>query len=312
MTGRLQGSGDTLLYVHKKGVGMSDETDNEKAGEPAPVAQRVYRAGMVRVSPAFLGSTAFNASPEPLHISGTREQHAALFGRLEETRSADDAATLFQDYMAETFGISPDFRGAPGADGRQRFRSSYLRLLKGWMFCSNRAEGAVLKGWAESRFGLLPTYHAEPLKRLASEAWTNYAEQKLSTRFQNNMIHEQLDLLFEFCQWSLARPGAGLPDAGCAHLTLYRGVNDFEEHHIVGRCDSRAAGRRTVILRLNNLVSFTNDRNIACQFGDHILEARVPCVKLVFFRDLLPRYPFQGEGEYLVIGGDYLVTSSIL
>ena len=129
---------------------------------------------MVRVSPAFLGSTAFNASPAPLHISGTREQHAGLFRRLEDTRSAEDAAALFQDYMAETFGFSPDFRGAPGADGRQRFRSSYLRLLKGWMFCSNKAEGAVLKGWAESRFGLLPTYHGEPLKRLSSEAWTSY------------------------------------------------------------------------------------------------------------------------------------------
>jgi NAD+--dinitrogen-reductase ADP-D-ribosyltransferase len=286
---------------------MADDTDDKKAGEPAPIAQRQYRAGMVRVSPALLGSTAFNAQPTPLHISGTREQHAALFRLLEETRSAEDAATLFQDYMAETFGISPDFKGAPGADGRQRFRSSYLRLLKGWMFCSNKAEGAVLKGWAESRFGLLPTFHGEPLKRLSSEAWTNYSEQKLSTRFHNNMIHEQLDLLFEFCQWSVAR----LLGDGCAHLTLYRGVNDFDEHHIVGRCDSRAAGRRTVILRLNNLVSFSNDRDIAGQFGDHILEARVPRVKLVFFRDLLPRYPFQGEGEYLVVGGDYLVTSSV-
>jgi NAD+---dinitrogen-reductase ADP-D-ribosyltransferase len=288
-------------------VGMSDKTDNEKAGEPAPIAQREYRAGMVRVSPAFLGSTAFNASPTPLHISGTREQHAELFQRLEGTRSAEDAAAHFQDYMASTFGISPDFSGAPGADGRQRFRSSYLRLLKGWMFCSNKAEGAVLKGWAESRFGLLPTYHGEPLQRLSSDASARYLEQKLSTRFHNNMIHEQLDLLFEFCQWSVTR----LLEPGCAHLTLYRGVNDFEEHHIIGRCDSRTAGRRSVILRLNNLVSFSNDRDIAGQFGDHILEARVPCVKLVFFRDLLPRYPFQGEGEYLVVGGDYLVTASV-
>src|SRR3954451_17688501 len=96
---------------------MSDKTDNEKAGEPAPVAQREYRAGMVRVSPALLGSTAFNAAPAPLHISGTREQHAGLFKLLEDTSSADDAAALFQDYMAETFGISPDFKGAPGAHG---------------------------------------------------------------------------------------------------------------------------------------------------------------------------------------------------
>jgi hypothetical protein len=68
VTSSLQGGGDTLFYVHNKGVGMSDNTDNKKAGEPAPVAQREYRAGMVRVSPAFLGSTAFNAQPTPLHI----------------------------------------------------------------------------------------------------------------------------------------------------------------------------------------------------------------------------------------------------
>jgi NAD+--dinitrogen-reductase ADP-D-ribosyltransferase len=66
------------------------------------------------------------------------------------------------------------------------------------------------------------------------------------------------------------------------------------------------------VLRLNNLVSFTNDRTIACQFGDYILEAMVPVVKLLFFRDLLPRYPFQGEGEYLVVGGDYRVTVALL
>jgi NAD+--dinitrogen-reductase ADP-D-ribosyltransferase len=38
----------------------------------------------------------------------------------------------------------------------------------------------------------------------------------------------------------------------------------------------------------------------------------VPVVKLLFFRDLLPRYPFQGEGEYLVVGGDYRVTVALL
>ncbi|WP_158046207.1 NAD(+)--dinitrogen-reductase ADP-D-ribosyltransferase [Skermanella pratensis] len=287
---------------------MTDDNDNDKAGEPAPVAQRQYRTGLVRVPPALLGSTAFNDAPVPLHISGTRQTHADLFARLDGTQGAHEAAEVFQSYMSGAFGISPDFSGSAGADGRKRFRSSYLRLLKGWMFDSNNAEGAVLKGWAESRFGLLPTFHKEPIRRMASEAWAGYLEQKLSTRFHNNRIHEQLDLLFEFCQWSMPR----LFGPDCAHLTLYRGVNDFEEHHIVETSDTRTACRRSVVLRLNNLVSFSNDRDIAGQFGDHILEARVPCAKLVFFRDLLPRYPFQGEGEYLVVGGDYRVVASIV
>ncbi len=34
--------------------------------------------------------------------------------------------------------------------------------------------------------------------------------------------------------------------------------------------------------------------------------------QVVFFRDILPRYPFQGEGEYLVVGGDYRVDVSFL
>ncbi|EWY39444.1 NAD(+)--dinitrogen-reductase ADP-D-ribosyltransferase [Skermanella stibiiresistens SB22] len=278
----------------------------DPADEPAPVSQRQHRTNLLRVPTDLLGSTAFNDRPVPLHISGTRQIHAALFASLEETRTAVEAGDVFQAYMGDHFGISPDFSGSAGADGRKRFRSSYLRLLKGWMFDSNNAEGAVLKGWVESRFGLLPTFHKAPLRRMASDAWAGYLEQKLSTRFHNNMIHEQLDLLFEFCQWSVPR----LFGPDCAHLTLYRGVNDFEEHHIVGRSDG-AKSRRSVILRLNNLVSFTNDRDIAGQFGDHILEARVPSAKLVFFRDLLPRYPFQGEGEYLVVGGDYRVTASI-
>jgi len=71
---------------------MSDDNDNDKAGEPAPVAQRQYRAGMVRVPPAYLGSTAFNAQPTPLHISGTREQHAGLFKAVPKINGGGDLA----------------------------------------------------------------------------------------------------------------------------------------------------------------------------------------------------------------------------
>ncbi|MHB1591744.1 MAG: NAD(+)--dinitrogen-reductase ADP-D-ribosyltransferase [Sulfuricella sp.] len=49
---------------------------------------------------------------------------------------------------------------------------------------------------------------------------------------------------------------------------------------------------------------------IADEFGDIILETRVPAVKVLFFNGLLAGHPLKGEGEYLVIGGDYRVTMS--
>lgn len=276
-------------------------------GHGAPVL-RGHRTTMVGVTGDVLGGVGFNDAPTPLRIHGTRVQHRSLFDTLSEASDPDDAAERFQRYMAFTFGLNPDFSGAEGADGRRRFRASYLRLLKGWMFDSNNAEGAVLKGWAESRFGLFPTFHREPLRRFSSPAWTRYAEQKLSSRFHNNGIHQQLDLLYEFAQWWIARGWDGAPTPqGATHVVLYRGVNDFDEHTVVAR-----DGRRDYVLRLNSLCSFTIDRTVACQFGDHILEARVPLVKVVFFRNLLPRYPFRGEGEYLVVGGDYRVSASVL
>jgi NAD+--dinitrogen-reductase ADP-D-ribosyltransferase len=57
-------------------------------------------------------------------------------------------------------------------------------------------------------------------------------------------------------------------------------------------------------------VSFSFSRERADEFGAWILKAEVPVVKLLFFNDLLPRHPLKGEGEALVIGGDYLVSAS--
>lgn len=274
----------------------------------SPLALRGHRTNRVGIPAQILCTTAFNDQPRTLRIHGTRFTHTPLFDGLDAVPNAEFAADLFMSYMEETFDLHADFSGSQGADGKRRFRASYLRLLKGWMFDSNNAEGAVLKGWVESRFGLLPTYHGELIRRFASEAWQHYAEQKHSTRFHNNHIHLQLDLLYEYCQWWIRRgwPCAPMP-ARAQTIRLFRGVNNFEEHHIVERPD-----KRTAVLRLNNLSSFSIDRDIAGQFGDYILEALVPVVKIVFFRDIIPRYPFQGEGEYLVVGGDYRVTVSLL
>lgn len=262
-----------------------------------------HSTNLVGVPMEFLASRRFNDGPTPLHIAGVREMNPALFEMLDQAEDLAESGEAFMKYMNAMFALDPEQREAhvDPASGRRRFRSSFLNLIKGWGFDSNGAEGAVLKGWVESRFGIFPTFHKEPIHRISSKAWTSYVEQKMSSRFHNNAIYVQLDLLYEFCQWALARFSA----PGAMHLTLYRGVHDFKEHQIIERLD-----RRTVIMRLNNLASFTSDRQIAECFGDTILTARVPTAKIAFFNQLLASHPLKGEGEYLVIGGEYCVRAS--
>lgn len=272
---------------------------------PAPVdAKRVQDWGhtinLVGVSPRLLGSTDFNDAPFPLPIAGVRQMFSELFEMLAESETPEDAALAFELYMAAVFGLDREQR--PSGNAR-KFMSSYLRLLRGWGYDSNSPEGAVLKGWVESRFGLYPTFHREPLDRFGSPVWMAYVEEKMGSRFHNNSIQTQLDLLYEFCQYSLSRFFIG----DRLHLRLYRGVSGFDEYVMIERLS-----RRQAIVRLNNLTSFTSNRDIAGEFGDTILEVNVPAVKVLFFSKLMTRHPLHGEAEYIVLGGDYRVNHAYL
>ncbi len=260
-----------------------------------------HSTNLVGVSTPLLASQAFNDHPLPLHISGVREMNGSLFEMLGEAEDLEDAGEAFYKYMIAVFGLEPEQREKHQAgQSVRRYRSSFLRLLKGWGYDSNGSEGAVLKGWVESRFGLFPTFHKGPIT-LSSAGWVAYVEEKMSSRFHNNSIYAQLDLVYEFCQWALAKFAA----PGASHLQLYRGLNDFSEHRLVERLDKRRS-----VVRLNSLASFTSLRDIAECFGDTILETAVPLCKVVFFNTLLPTHPLKGEAEYLVIGGDYTVTAA--
>ncbi|MGZ8409278.1 MAG: NAD(+)--dinitrogen-reductase ADP-D-ribosyltransferase [Hyphomicrobium sp.] len=269
-------------------------------GTAAGPWQRGHSTNLVGVPTGLLASTAFNNAAPALHLAGVRESNHGLFALLDRTTHPEQAAAVFEDYMSVVFGLHPEQRMRPaGSDGRRRYRSSYLRLLRGWAYDSNSPEGAVLKGWVESRFGLFPTFHRQPITQFASKPWIRYIEEKMGSRFHNNAIYGQLDLLYEFAQWSLERNGTR------SHLLLFRGINDFEEHPLIERID-----RRYVVLRLNNIVSFTQDRDVATWFGSYILEAAVPTAKILFFNTLLPHHALKGEGEVLVIGGDYRVKAT--
>lgn len=270
--------------------------------------QRIgHSTNLVGLATDLLGSAAFNDHPLELHLSGVREMNKNLFEMLSFSETLPDAGDAFYKYMMAMFGIDPEQLEQERAAAEQRgvkvrrYRSSFLRLLKGWGYDSNSPEGAVLKGWVESRFGLFPTFHKSKLDRVGGPDWASYVEEKMSSRFHNNSIYTQLDMLYEFCQWGLARYAA----PGQSHVRLYRGINSFDEHQVLERVD-----KKTVVMRVNNLASFSSDRSVADCFGDTILTADVPVVKIVFFNTLLPIHPLKGEGEYLVVGGDYRVTAS--
>jgi NAD+--dinitrogen-reductase ADP-D-ribosyltransferase len=261
-----------------------------------------HSTNLVGVPTDLLGSDMFNQRPIELHISGVREMNRNMFEMLSQSDCLADAGDAFYKYMCAMFDIDAE-QHDKDQSGVRRYRSSFLRLLKGWGYDSNSPEGAVLKGWVESRFGLFPTYHKEMITRFSTLGWMTYVEEKMSSRFHNNSIYCQLDMLYEFCQWGLGTYAA----PGQTHLTLYRGINSFDEHQIIERID-----KKNVVMRVNNLASFSSDRGVADCFGDTILTVSVPTVKVVFFNTLLPIHPLKGEGEFLVVGGDYRVRADYL
>lgn len=260
-----------------------------------------YSTNLVGIPPWLLASTEFNEHPQTLRIAGARETHRGLFRLLEEAVSRQDCAEKFKRYLDIVFELKPSDYEIEHAEIR-RFRPSYLKLMEGWGFDSNSPQGAVLKGWVESRFGLTPTFHRAPLHQYPSEAWVRYLEEKYSSRFHNNSIHMQLDLLYEYCQFVVQRYGYPARD----WLTLWRGVNSYDEPTMT----RTKMEKGNCLVRLNNLVSFTLSRERADEFGDWILEVKVPVVKLLFFPDLLEKPVLSGEGEVLALGGEYWAKAS--
>lgn len=266
-----------------------------------------YTTNLVGVPAPVLGSTAFNAHPIALRIVGTREAHSGLFALLETSAEPAEASDMFTHYLSLAFGLQPELAPSSPSEAR-RWRASYIKLLQSWGFESNGPAGAVLKGWVESRFGLVPCFHKAPLERFPSAAWVSYLEEKASSRFHNNCIFQQLDLLYEFCQWALQR---FRPLGSGERVPLWRGVTRTDEQ-IVPSVHQDAAprqGARQWTVRLNNLVSFALTAEQADCFGDWLLRAQVPMSKILFYPGLLPAVMLQGEGEVLAIGGDYEVEA---
>lgn len=246
----------------------------------------------------ILGGLTYQAHPVPLMLDGVCEFHRDLFTVLTPIDEPELRAEQFIDYMTVHFCLETleEAGLVPGARRKYRSKANYLRMVRGWAFDSDSREGAVLKHWVESRFGLLARHHGGPLDGRNSEAYHQYLVQGTRGLYATNALEAQLDLLYTYCQYELARQWPNEQ-----HFTLYRGINRIDEHEIVAR---HSGGRYQVLL--NNLNSFTSDRERADEFGDYILTVEVPLPKVFFFNRLLPGM-LKGEAEYTVIGGVYEV-----
>lgn len=249
---------------------------------------------LCNLPPWAVASVDFQADPKPLRIGRVREENHRLFALLDAQENSARRGEIFHEYLSVQFALHQWEEHERSA--RSSLRNSYVRYLRGWAVDSNSIEGAVLKGWVHSRIGLRPTFHHVPLGE-SRENHDLYAIDRIRGSARTNAIESQLDLLYEFCQYELQRRHPGE-----RWLTLYRGTFDAGSYEAVVSEDPK-----TPIVRMNNISSFTSDRECAWEFGSTVWEVRVPLTKIFFFSDLLPESILRGEQEFLVIGGEYRV-----
>lgn len=251
---------------------------------------------LCNLPPWVIASRYFNDYPQNISIQGVRDANRFLFERLDQVDKTDLRGQIFCDYLSVKFSLHHEENQTSTA--RKSLRNSYLRFLKGWMMDSNSIEGAVLKSWVESRIGIPPTFHNGRLGGDDPDARHRYLLDRTRGSKRTNAINAQFDLLYEYCQYELRRMRGDE-----TFLTLFRGTYDACDHDLLEQ-----SGKREQIVRLNNLVSFTDNEERAWEFGSTVWRCRVPITKIFFFDNLLPGSILKGEGEHLVIGGEFRVT----
>lgn len=242
----------------------------------------------------ILGSLTFQQHPQPLYLDGVHELHKNLFITLDEIPTAEKRAEKFKDYMAVYFQINETGQATDNNwfIDYPRANANYLLMLRGWLFDSDQREGAIMKGWVESRFGLLPTWHKKRIYDADDPQYSVYLHERTSGIYNTNALDSQLDLLYSYCQFELSKQ-----TPASSHITLYRGV-DYAAVKALNLNDN--------IMLLNNINSFSSTRERADEFGDFTIEVQVPLAKIFFYSGLLPGI-LHGEDENIVIGGMYKV-----
>jgi NAD+---dinitrogen-reductase ADP-D-ribosyltransferase len=245
--------------------------------------------------PWVIASWEFNDDPRPIEVQGVREANAFLFRTLDGLEDPAERARRFDDWLSVRFQLH-SWQEQSTLPARRSLRNSYLRFLRGWGHDSNSVEGAVLKAWVESRMGIPPTFHRRRLDDPDGEAAHGFALDRTAGSARTSAINDQLDLVYAFTQYELARRHPGE-----RWLRLWRGQHDAGAHEVL----SSLPGRELVV-RLNNLCSFTDEPERAWEFGSTVWEARVAFPR-IFCASWLFEGVLRGEREALVVGGELRV-----
>src|SRR5512136_151044 len=137
--------------------------------------------------PWVIASRHFNEHPQPLELQGVRQANRFLFQKLDGIPDPDQRAMVFSDYLSVKFQLHHWQDHTVTA--RKSLKNSYLRFLRGWMMDANSVEGAVLKGWVESRMGLPPTFHKVPIPGVQAEAYMTFAIDRTKGSQRTNAIN---------------------------------------------------------------------------------------------------------------------------
>ena len=137
--------------------------------------------------PWAIASRHYNREPQQLKIQGLGQALPDLLQRLDPLDDPAERGALFHDYMDVRFQLH-QWQREESPSSRKALKNSYLRFLRGWLFDSNSVEGAVLKGWVESRLGLPPIFHGEPIGDIHSRAYARYTQARMQGLSRTNAI----------------------------------------------------------------------------------------------------------------------------
>ncbi|WP_328833246.1 NAD(+)--dinitrogen-reductase ADP-D-ribosyltransferase [Vibrio ulleungensis] len=234
----------------------------------------------------LLASLAYQSIPVPLYIYTLEPWLREFRKSCMKLSSINDRVEHFHRAMSERYQVhKPNVCD----DGEVSNPSTYRKILIGWLFDSGNQQGAVLRAWVESRFGLLTRYHNLELLGPDSDRYDHYASLSGYYSLNSDELFSQLDFLYYYCQLEL-----GTRYSSVDHLTLYRGFSTLP---------TRTINEEPVYL-FNNLSSMTEDPELALQFGTQVVKVDVPRYKIICFDSLLPG-TLSGEREYMVLGGLY-------
>jgi NAD+--dinitrogen-reductase ADP-D-ribosyltransferase len=272
---------------------------NQNATLPGEARLPVNRCNLPAV---ILGSLTFQHHPAALYIDGVQELHRDFFQRLSRLHSLHQRQQCFNDYMTVYFRLANlDHAGYTPDTRLDRSKANYLRLIRGWFFNPDGIEGAVIKGWVESRFGLLPRFHKQRITTPDNDAYREYEYERAHGLYNTNALEMQLDLLHSYGQYELSQRFPGQ-----IHVRLFRGYNSARDMEFIETTRVKQDKNRRIVL-LNSVNSFSADRERADEFGDIIGESYVPLSKIFVFNNLLPGL-LPSEDEYVVLGGVYEIS----